>query len=206
MKRICSKCGKVFQGGTDSILCPTCKEIEAKNFIRERVCIDCVHVFDGGPRARRCPDCRIIARREALARHRKSGTLRAIGSIDTCSKCGKKYVVKSARQKYCSDACSRVSVLEWQRDHKKATRNPEKANAAHTLSSSKRQKVCKYCLEPFWSNKSSDLCSEYCRKNQERINQCESDIRRGRKRNLNKYLDERERYRATRRKENSDDV
>lgn len=201
MKRVCSECGVFFQGSDDSILCPTCKEQKLKDVIRPRSCIGCGQVFDGGPRARWCPSCRILAKKEALARYRKSGTSRKLGSTDTCQLCGREYIVKSGRQKYCSDACSRKALLKWQQEHKKATRNPKKIAAMRVASRSKRQKVCKYCLRPFWSDKSTDLCSAYCREKQLQINRCEADIRRGRKRNLRKYLDEREEYREARGKE-----
>lgn len=202
MKRVCAVCGNVFYTkSNDGILCPACKEQEQKKVVRQRICVDCGRTFDGGPRAKYCPECSVLRKRENLAKHRKNGAARPIGSTDSCLWCGKEYVVRSGRQKYCSDLCSREALLAWQRDHKKKTIDPQKAIKSQNECRAKRQKVCKYCLQKFWSSVSSDLCSDYCRKKQLQINQCEADLRRGYKRNLKKYLDEREKYRASQRKD-----
>lgn len=127
-KRKCPECGTEFFGTTGSVLCPACQKSKiVSSTIRERTCIICGRTFDGGPRAKRCPECRILVRKENAAKYRKSGPMRPLGSIDCCKRCGKEYVVRTGRQKYCSDKCAQISVKEWQSEHKKTKYNPEKA-------------------------------------------------------------------------------
>lgn len=193
-KKKCPVCGAEFYGATDSVVCPECAKKQRKKTVCKRICIDCGCSFDGGPRAKRCPNCGEEARKQTSAKFKKIGPVRPLGSIDCCQWCGKEYVVRTGRQKYCSDACSRSAVLEWQRKHKKATRT-EKQNERKREIKSNRKKVCVYCKKIFWSATATNLCSDYCRAKQLQIKQCESDLRRGRKRDLQKYLNEREKYR-----------
>lgn len=144
---------------------PVKKSKIVSSTIRERTCIICGRTFDGGPRAKRCPECRILVRKENAAKYRKSGPMRPLGSIDYCKRCGKEYVVRTGRQKYCSDKCAQISVKEWQSEHKKTKYNPEKAKKQHTESRSKKIKICRYCGKSFWDGTSSNVCSYYCKKN-----------------------------------------
>lgn len=200
-KRECKNCGKIFYGDIDSILCPACAAVSRSQVIRTRICIDCGQSFEGGPRAKRCPQCREIAKAETSRRYKKSGPCRPLGSLDTCKVCGKEYIVKSGRQKYCSEVCQRKAVLQWQRDRKKEyNKHPEVAEARKKRRS-ERQKICQYCLRPFWSTSSSPYCSDYCRVEQKKYNMCIADIGRGQKRNLKKYEDVRNEYREKVREE-----
>ncbi len=194
-RRICRDCGKIFYGNLDSVSCPDCAAVSRyDNVIRERICIDCGRNFDGGPRAKRCPQCREIAKAETSRRYKKSGPCRPLGSLDNCEVCGKEYIVKSGRQKYCSD-CQRFAVLQWQRDRKaEYNKKPEVAETRRQRRL-ERQKACQYCLRPFWSTSSSPYCSDYCRIEQKKYNMCIVDINRGQKRNLEKYEDARNEYR-----------
>lgn len=193
--RKCPECGKMFPGNGDSRLCPECvRESRKQGVIRDRICVDCGASFPGGPRAKRCPECRIIARRENSKNFKREGPRRPLGSTDTCLLCGKEYIVEGGRQKYCR-SCRRDGTLLWQRKHKKEyNKRPEQIKAKRQ-SREERQKVCKYCLRVFWSNVSSNYCSDYCRKQQERIRYCKCDIARGINRNMQKLIDEREDYR-----------
>ena len=95
--------------------------------VKPRTCRECGAVFDGGPRAWYCPACRLARQREADARRRAKGRKadRPLGSTDKCTVCGKEYVVKSSRQKYCPE-CAYDAVREvdrpasraWNREHK----------------------------------------------------------------------------------------
>lgn len=95
--------------------------------VMPRTCRECGAVFDGGPRAWYCPACRLARQREADARRRAKGRKadRPLGSTDKCTVCGKDYVVKPARQKYCPE-CAYDAVREvdrpasraWNREHK----------------------------------------------------------------------------------------
>lgn len=197
-KRVCQVCGKPFYGGQDCNYCPECARVKRLDtVVKIRTCQDCGVEFYGGPRARRCPDCADKAQRETNRRHKKTGAKRPIGSIDKCVVCGKEYAVTSGRQKYCSDACQRKGVLEWQREHK---RGYSKASGQDIKKQERRmqvQKVCVYCLRTFVSNKSTNTCSDYCRREQTKINQCLADIKRGYKRDYHKYIDKRDEYRET---------
>lgn len=91
-----------------------------------RTCRQCGAVFDGGPRAWYCPACRIERKKESKSRMRKKGKAdRPLGSVDQCTVCGKDYIVKSARQKYCPDcayeavrAADRPMSKKWNQEHK----------------------------------------------------------------------------------------
>lgn len=195
-KRACLVCGKSFFGSSDHLYCPACARAKKLDtVVKIRFCQDCGAEFYGGPRARRCPDCVYKARQEISKQHKKTGTKRPIGSVDKCAVCGKEYVVTSGRQKYCSPACQRIGVLEWQRKHKKGY---NKASGQETKKQDRRKeskKICVYCGQVFTSNTSTNLCSDYCRKEQRKITQCMADIKRGYHRDLEKYLDKQKEYR-----------
>ena len=89
--------------------------------VKPRICRQCGAVFDGGPRAWYCPACRLVRSREADARKRKKGrkAARPLGGIDKCTVCGKEYVVKSGRQKYCPD-CAYEAVRKVDRPASRA--------------------------------------------------------------------------------------
>lgn len=202
--RVCQNCGKSFYGVGDYHYCPECaRQKKLDTVVKIRTCQDCNVEFYGGPRAKRCPECAYKERLEASRRNKKRGTVRPIGSIDHCAVCGAEYTVNSGRQKYCSDACQRIGVLAWQREHKKNySKNSEqyekrKKRRADTL------KVCIYCLRTFQSNRPTNLCSDYCKIEQGKINRCKADIKRGYNRNLQKYIDQREEYRKKVKEEKS---
>lgn len=90
----------------------------AEDVMRERTCIDCGKTFPGGPRARMCPECAEKRRKEYHQQYKKMKPVRHLGDIDTCQMCGKEYVVKGGKQKYC-DNCKEKALLEWQREQKK---------------------------------------------------------------------------------------
>ena len=71
------------------------------NNMRDRICRQCGMSFYGGPRAWYCPSCRTERARE---RNRNFvAAARPIGSTDKCAVCGKEYIVKAGRQKYCPE-------------------------------------------------------------------------------------------------------
>ena len=83
-----------------------------------RACIQCGRDFIGGPGAQYCPDCRIERRRESAKesqRRRRAGKAIVLGeTVGRCAVCGKKFVYKSANQKYCS-ACAPEAMAEHNR-------------------------------------------------------------------------------------------
>lgn len=195
-KKACQECGKAFYGGVDHHYCPNCARIKKSGaVIRIRTCQDCGTEFFGGPRARRCPGCAYRAQLETGRRHKRNGTRRPIGSTDRCIICGTTYTVTSGRQKYCSDACQREGILTWQRKHKKGYSRASGQDIKKQERRRQSQKICVYCLRTFTSSTPTNVCSSYCRTEQDRLNSCMADIRRGYKRDLKKYEDKRDRYR-----------
>lgn len=197
--RACQDCGKPFYGAGDYHYCPACAKLKKLDtVVRIRICQDCGAEFYGGPRARRCPACAYRAQQETNRRHRKTGAKRPIGSIDKCEICGQEYTVVSGRQKYCSDACQRIGVLAWQREHKKGYNKKSGQDTKKQGRREAQKKICVYCLRPFKSSGTSNCCSDFCRMEQNKLKQCEADIRRGMKRDLKKYLNKRQMYRDAR--------
>lgn len=170
MKKACQVCGKPFYGGSDCFYCPECARVKKLDtVVKIRTCQDCGIEFFGGPRAKHCPDCAYKAQQETVRRHKKTGTKRPIGSIDKCAICGKEYIVKSGRQKYCSDICMRKGVLAWQREHKKGYAKASGQDAKKMERRKEAQKICVYCLHTFNSNSQTNFCSDDCRKRQKRL-------------------------------------
>ncbi|HBI59772.1 MAG TPA: hypothetical protein DDY31_00935 [Lachnospiraceae bacterium] len=195
-KRACQGCGKPFYGGTDCHYCPECaKAKKADTVVKIRICQDCGTKFLGGPRARRCPECAHIAQQETNRKHRREGTKRPLGSTDRCVICGQEYTVVSGRQKYCSDDCQGKGVIKWQREHKKGYHKVSGQNIKKKERREAQEKVCVYCLRKFKSNNPTNLCSDYCRKEHKKLQQCIADIKRGYNRDLKKYENKREEYR-----------
>lgn len=195
-QKACQICGKPFYGGTDCFYCPDCaKKKKSDTVNRIRTCQDCGKDFFGGPRSKRCPDCAHLARKEADRRNKKEGTKRPIGSVDRCLICGAEYIVISGRQKYCSEDCQRKGVLAWQREHKKEYAKASGQDEKRKERRRKQKKICVYCLREFASSTSTNVCSDYCRSEQKKLDQCISDVKRGRKRDLKKYEDMRRIYR-----------
>lgn len=194
-KRACQVCGEPFYGSTDYHYCPACARIKKLDtVVKIRTCQDCGIEFYGGPRARRCPDCAYKAQQETSRRHKKTGTKRPLGSVDKCQWCGEEYTVTSGRQKYCPK-CKYEAVLVWQREHKRGYSKTSGQDVKKMERRKQAQKVCVYCLRIFSSDTSTNLCSDYCRREQTRINQCVADIKRGYKRSYDKYIDKRDKYR-----------
>ena len=183
----CAVCGTLFYGGPDRFYCPGCAQAKKSgSTLRPRSCQDCGVKFLGGPRARRCPGCAHKAQLESGRRHKKNGTKRPLGSIDKCVICGSEYTVFSGRQKYCSDACQRIGLLDWQREHKKGYHKTSGQDAKKQARRNRAQKACVYCLRPFAGSSLSNTCSDYCRTEHRKLLQCAADIRRGKNRCLEK--------------------
>lgn len=128
-------------------------------------------------------------------RHKKTGTKRPLGSTDKCVICDREYTVVSGRQKYCSPACQRKGVLEWQREHKRGYDKVSGQAAKKQERRQQAQKICVYCLQTFKSSTSTNTCSAYCRREQAKLTQCIADIKRGYSRDYDKYIKKRDKYR-----------
>ena len=181
--RYCKRCGTQFQSDKpDTCLCPFCrKKAKQDSVIRDRVCQQCGKAFPGGPRAWYCPDCREIRRKESAARRSKEGTIRPLGSIDTCEICGGEYVVNSARQRYCKN-CAAEAVRQ--------NVNPRKAEyAKENMERLKEQQkelrkdrnVCVICGAVFHASTATVTCSDKCAAELRKLRQREVDYRAGRR-------------------------
>lgn len=191
-KKACQVCGKSFYGGYDCFYCPDCaRDKKLDTVVRIRTCQDCGTEFYGGPRARRCPQCAHVA----AIKYKPRKTIRPIGSVDKCAICGEEYIVRSGKQKYCSEICQRKGVLEWQREHKKDYHKERQQKIKKQERRDAQIKICIYCLKPFKSDTATNLCSDYCRTEHIKLRQCLADVKRGQKRNLDQYLEKREDYR-----------
>lgn len=192
--RICQRCGREFEGIRDNFYCPECAKQLKSNVIRTRICKMCGVSFEGGPRAMYCPTCRKERLKESNKAYKKKGAIRPIGSTDKCQWCGTEYIVVSSKQKYCSEKCSHEAILQWQKEHKKGYHIVSGQNQKQAERRKNCMNICKYCGKSFHTNKSTELCSEYCRQKQLQISLCKSDLKRGYKRDLQKLLNEREAY------------
>lgn len=85
--------------------------------LQDRTCRQCGNTFEGGPRAYYCPTCRAERTRKTYAeykRRKRQGKTRALGSKDTCERCGKTYTVKGGNQRFCPE-CQPIHTAEYDR-------------------------------------------------------------------------------------------
>ena len=148
--------------------------------VKERVCRQCGARFPGGPRAWYCPDCRLARRREADRRYREKGRKadRPLGSTDICERCGKPYVVKSARQRYCP-ACAYEAVREADRPASRAWNQAHKAEYYPAKNASRRkERFCVICGAPITAKTSTITCSPACKQRRNRQRNQAAEARR----------------------------
>lgn len=181
--KLCKMCRKPFQAeNSEAVLCPTCSESYFKSAsLNDRTCRQCGTVFRGGPRAWYCQDCRLQRRREADRRHKRNGTSRPLGSTDKCIRCGREYVVNSARQVYCK-ACSEIAVPETVRRQSRQYNAARKdALYAQKSASRRNRNVCIICGSVYDATTPAATCSATCAAKLKKLRQDETDIRRGRR-------------------------
>ena len=185
-KKICKKCGRVFETPDnyyDRYLCPEClKRVRKEGIHQEHTCIICGDKFMGFPSSKYCPNCAKIAERERAKKYRKNGVSRPLGSIDHCKKCGAAYVVTSGLQKYCPN-CSQEAIKENSRARK---REYNRENREKLLENKIKMKangyVCVICGKVFNKKSPTVTCSPECAKELKRRNQINADLKRGMKR------------------------
>lgn len=188
--KVCQSCGAHYEGTRDCHYCPKCaKEKKLDTVVRIRICQDCRTEFYGGPRARRCSECSFKAKQERNRKFAQTGAARPLGSTDICAICRKEYIVKSGKQKYCSADCQRVGVLAWQRAQRKGYNKSSGQDIKKQKRREEQQKICVYCLRPFKTKSSTNICSDYCKAERKKMQMCQDDIKRGKRRNLQKYVD-----------------
>ena len=182
--RKCKKCGKIFElpAGKDAYLCEECaKKSKINSVLRERTCKICGASFVGYPRSFFCPSCSAERKRQQKKIHNQRKPARPLGSADICQNCGKEYVVKSGRQKYCPE-CSEKIVLENIRAQKRkyALENSEKIKSLKQDTRGKRY-ICPICGKEFEKHTSVAACSEKCERELRRRRQNRADIKRGKR-------------------------
>lgn len=184
MKRICKYCGKTYDGDPGSSACPECVEKNKRTTIRQRVCSVCGATFMAGPSSKFCPVCLTERKREQAARRRKNGTARPLGSIDKCLACGKDYVVKGGKQKYCPD-CSEREIRE--NDRKKSrewnAKNSDPNERKAERKAAGAEIPCVVCGKMFVPTSSTLSCSPECRKIYQKRSHAEWETKNREKRN-----------------------
>ena len=184
-KKICKRCGKVFEtpdGHNERALCPECsKQVKRESVYRERTCVICGAKFIGYPASKYCPTCAKSAERERAKKYRRMGFSRSLGSIDHCVKCGAEYIVTSGLQKYCPN-CSAEAVNEKTkaRKIKYNHENRDKFDANKKEMKSEAY-ICVICGKPFDKKTATVTCSPECAKELKRRRQAESDLKRGKR-------------------------
>jgi hypothetical protein len=158
-------------------------------------------VFVGKPSSLYCEKCAWKAEKEAAKKYRDEGPKRKLGSIDKCEVCGKEYVVKSGAQRFCK-GCAEKAIKEKSRKRKReynktAYAEKRKENRAQQV------RVCNYCGSEYRDRHLSRYCSDYCKKEAQRLTQAYADIKRGYNRNVKSLEEKRLKYREEKRNEKS---
>lgn len=197
--RACLRCGSPFYGSKDFFYCPSCTENRKINKPPlAKICKDCGAEFVGYSNERRCSRCVEAALQESYRKYwDNGGTQRPMGSIDKCVLCGKEYTVRSSSQKYCSDDCRRMANIPKQKEYKKIYYRTSKRAAELKQRRKQVTNICVYCLQPYKksSGSSTNVCSDYCRLEHQKIKQYESYVKRGMTNNYLQQLEKREQYR-----------
>lgn len=141
-------------------------------------------------------------RKKENSKHRKGAPIRPLGSLDSCQLCGEQYTVVGGRQKYCPN-CQHDAILAWQRPHKISYNKRPDVIQTKKERRNERKKICVYCLRPFWDSTASNLCSDYCRKQQFRMQQYLREIKRENNCNIQALEESREKYREKVKNENN---
>lgn len=182
--RVCSRCGAAISDASKyTALCPGCRaQAKRESVTRPRTCATCGKVFPGGPRARYCPECRVERRREADRRQKSQGSVRKLGSLDICQRCGQPYTVTGGRQRYCPE-CAPDAVREAVAPQKRAQATAyAHKNRKALLSGVRRCVICGSPISGERAKTATNTCSEECDVKRRRLRQYEADVRRGRKR------------------------
>lgn len=102
-------------------------------------------------------------------------------------------------QKYCSAKCRLIGLDSY---NKRRKENIEQKKRKKAEMRANQLYVCQYCKRPFAPVVLSGMklashlyCSDYCRKGEKKIQLCIADIKRGKSRDLQKYIDDRNQYR-----------
>ena len=184
MGGICIMCGKPLPKGRSVYCSDLCRSRHERERAKEgknrkkggayiwRTCTDCGTIFYGNIKSFRCPNCQYDANLKHAAEHRKrnrAGTTRPLGSTDLCAWCGKPYIVKSGRQKYCP-ACREIATKDAIQKHAVENYNAKiKNNREKRDEINKRKRwvpteiFCKNCGNSFIPKHGRQFCSDKCK-------------------------------------------
>lgn len=163
MKKICLRCGRMFEGHQQNTYCPECFEIQRRIVTGTRICKICGKEFEGGPSAMYCPECRPGVIRERDRCRWANGPRRAIGSTAICERCGCEYSVSAPMQKYCKECIPAVKKernRKYQYDY--YHKNRDRIQGRKKQSTAPR--ICAVCGQPFKPKANMLTCSAECRK------------------------------------------
>lgn len=136
--------------------------------LQKRICKQCEQNFIGGPRAYYCPECRLERRKVQTKEHRErkaKGHARSLGSIDTCNRCGGKYLVNGPLQRFCPD-CQKPHNLEYDRENglKYYHDNKEDMNPTRYERRQIGSRECEWCGNEYKTNTRQLTCSQECKR------------------------------------------
>lgn len=154
--------------------------IKGKSTLGKRICRQCGIEFMGGPRAWYCITCRSERRKQADVKAKREGPARHLGSVDQCVVCGKDYIVKSGKQKYCPD-CAPEAIAEKDRHDglKWYNENKNSYNPSRYQKRKKLEAVCTVCGKVFFPDgKPVKVCSDECRQKRKKQWQQKADAKR----------------------------
>ncbi len=173
--RVCVRCGAEFPANRQSAVCAECAYASrhAPTLIR-RKCVDCGKDIIGGPTVKYCASCRALHQRAANARCRRDGAARKLGSVDKCAECGREYVVKAGRQRFCADCAAAVTA------RKAAIRKAERYHAGEIVRAQRKPRYrcteCGQLIPPERLPKYT--CSDACELSRTRKSQRMADAKR----------------------------
>lgn len=163
MKKICLKCGLLFEGRQPQTYCPECFEIQRRIVTGPRTCKVCGKEFAGGPTALYCSDCRPKIIRKRDKKYRDEGFRRMIGSAAICERCGNEYTVSASRQKYCKK-CGKIASREKAREYQYEYYHKNRDRIQGRKMQSTAPRICVVCGKPFKPKANMLTCSRECQK------------------------------------------
>lgn len=163
LKKICLKCGRVFEGHQQNTYCPECFEIQRRIVTGAKVCKICGREFDGGPTAMYCPECRPGIIRERSRRYYANGSRRPIGSTAVCERCGREYPISAPMQKYCKE-CIPIVNKEKNRKYQYEYYHKNRDRIQGRKMQSTAPRTCVVCGKPFKPKANMLTCSPECQK------------------------------------------
>jgi hypothetical protein len=161
--------------------------------------VRCGTAFIGHPKSLYCERCAWEAEKEAAKKYRDEGPKRKLGSIDKCEVCGKEYVVKSGAQRFCKD-CAENAIKEKSRKRKREYNKTVYAEKRKE-NRAQRVRVCMYCGAEYTDRHRSNYCSDYCKKEAQRLSRAYWDLERGSNRDVKSLEEKRLKYREEKRNE-----